>query len=97
VTGQAFTAFMIGFVLGAVVFWQLSKVSERFRRARRDFREARKGLRTLAEMVLSRACRRSRCGRSRRRSLRWQSRRGSAAGPDSDTTKEGPPRWEGPL
>jgi len=54
VTGSALASFMIGFVSGAAVFWQLSKVSERFRRARRDFRAARKGMRTLAEMVVSR-------------------------------------------
>jgi hypothetical protein len=54
VSGGDLSAFMVGFVAGAVVFWQLSKVSERFRRARRDFRAARNGMRTLAEMVVSR-------------------------------------------
>lgn len=53
-TGDSASAFVIGFVVGALVFWQLSKVSERFRRARRDFRAARNGMRTLMEMVISR-------------------------------------------
>lgn len=51
-TGLDFTAFVIGFGSGAVVFWQVSKVVERFRRARRDFRAAKRGMRTLVEMML---------------------------------------------
>lgn len=54
-TGGGLSAFMVGFAAGGVVFWQLSRVSERFRRARRDFKAARNGIRTLAEMVVSRA------------------------------------------
>jgi hypothetical protein len=54
VSGGDLSGFLIGFVSGAVVFWQLSRVSERFRRARRDLRAARKGIRTLIEMVISR-------------------------------------------
>ena len=53
-TGAGLSAFMVGFLSGAAVFWQMSKVVERFRRARRDFRAARKGMRTLAEMVAGR-------------------------------------------
>ena len=54
VTGAGLSTFLVGMVVGAVVAWQLSAVSERFRRARRDFRMARSGMRTLAEMVVSR-------------------------------------------
>lgn len=53
-TGSGLSAFVVGFVAGAAVFWRMSKVVERFRRARRDFRTARAGIRTLAEMVVSR-------------------------------------------
>lgn len=53
-SGNQLSAFMVGFAVGALVSWQLSAVSERFRRARRDFRAARNGMRTLAEMVVSR-------------------------------------------
>lgn len=53
-TGGGLSVFLVGMAVGAVVAWQLSAVSERFRRARRDFRMARSGIRTLAEMVVSR-------------------------------------------
>lgn len=46
--------FVVGFVAGGVVFWQVSKYLERFRRARHDFRRARAGIRTLIEMMFRR-------------------------------------------
>lgn len=47
--------FTLGFIVGGFVAWQVSAVVERFRRARRDFRIARQGLRTLIEMMVERA------------------------------------------
>ncbi|GLW32289.1 hypothetical protein [Actinoplanes regularis] len=47
--------FTIGFLTGATVFWHVSLAVERFRRARRDFRAARLGIRTLIEMLAKRA------------------------------------------
>lgn len=49
------TVFVAGFIVGGLVFWHVSVALERFRRARRDFRATRAGLRTLVEMMVSRA------------------------------------------
>lgn len=46
--------FLSSFIAGAVVFWQVSKYLERFRRARSDFRRLRSGLRTLVVMMFRR-------------------------------------------
>jgi hypothetical protein len=48
------TIFVIGFAVGAYVFWHVSIAVERFRRARDDFRATRRGLRTLIEMMARR-------------------------------------------
>lgn len=48
------TLFVGGFLAGAIVFWNVSLATERFRRARADFRATRRGLRTLAEMTFAR-------------------------------------------
>jgi hypothetical protein len=55
VTAADLSQLLIGIAIGAAVAWRLSAVSERFRRARRDLRIARSGIRTLLEMVASRA------------------------------------------
>lgn len=52
--GVGTVAFVLGFSLGAVVFWNVSVAVERFRRARLDFRMTRSGLRTLVEMMWAR-------------------------------------------
>lgn len=53
-TGDRLSYFLVGFAVGAGVFWQVSKVVERFRRARRDYQATVAGLRTLVEMMFSR-------------------------------------------
>jgi hypothetical protein len=55
VTGAGLSTFLLGMAVGGFVAWRLSAVSERFRRARGDLRMARSGIRTLFEMVASRA------------------------------------------
>jgi hypothetical protein len=52
--GMDLTQFVLGFAVGGFVMWQMSKVVERFRRARRDFQAARSGVRTLIEMTFKR-------------------------------------------
>jgi hypothetical protein len=54
VNGSVLAPFLVGFVAGGVVFWQVSKYLERFRRARYDFRRARHGISTLVEMMFRR-------------------------------------------
>lgn len=48
------TVFVVGFLAGGVTMFQVAKYLERFRRARRDFRAARHGLKTLVEMMFRR-------------------------------------------
>lgn len=52
--GIDLTQFVLGFAVGGFVMWQMSKVVERFRRARSDFQAARAGVRTLIEMTFNR-------------------------------------------
>lgn len=54
-TGGGMTVFVLGFAAGGFVFWNVSAALERFRRARSDFNATRRGLRTLLEMMASRA------------------------------------------
>jgi hypothetical protein len=53
-TGPSTTYFVLGFVVGGMVFWNVSVAVERFRRARSDFAMTRRGLRTLVEMMVNR-------------------------------------------
>jgi hypothetical protein len=48
------TAFLLGFMAGGFVFWNVSVAVERFRRARLDFSMTRRGLRTLVKMMWAR-------------------------------------------
>lgn len=48
------TIFVLGFIIGGFVFWNVSVAVERFRRARMDFNMTRRGLRTLVEMMWAR-------------------------------------------
>lgn len=52
--GGVTVAFVLGFSLGGVVFWNVSVAVERFRRARLDFSMTRRGLRTLVTMMWAR-------------------------------------------
>jgi hypothetical protein len=48
------TAFVLGFIVGGMVSWNVSTAVERFRRARWDFNATRRGLSTLIEMMWAR-------------------------------------------
>lgn len=48
------TAFVLGFIVGGMVSWNVSTAVERFRRARWDFHATRRGLRSLIEMMWAR-------------------------------------------
>jgi hypothetical protein len=52
-TDLSYTAvFVFGFTAGGLVFWQVSKYLERFRRVRRDLRATKNGIKTLVKMVI---------------------------------------------
>lgn len=52
--GATLTVFLIGMLIGALIGGNVAVATERFRRARADFRATRRGLRTLVEMMTNR-------------------------------------------